>query len=176
MVNASGIGTYITNLLPLVIDNLSSDVTFNLLGSLDELDHFEYLKKKNINLINFTNPIYSIQEQINYVRVIPKETDLFWSPHYNFPIFHKGKLLVSIMDLNHLALKEINHELSKRLYVSFMFNQIKNNADATVYISEFSRQEFNKFIGKPRYPQEVTLLGVNSSWFNIPKIKTKVKT
>jgi glycosyltransferase involved in cell wall biosynthesis len=175
MVNASGIGTYIKNLLPLIIDNLSSYVSFNILGSLDELDHFRFLKKKNINLINFTNPIYSIQEQINYVRVIPKETDLFWSPHYNFPIFHKGKLLVSIMDLGHLALKEINHELSKRLYASFMFNQVKKKADATVYISQFSMDEFNRIIGKPNTSQTITHLGVDQSWFYIPRHQNGVK-
>ncbi len=169
MINASGIGTYIINVLPIIINSLSNNVSFNILGDLDELGQIGFLKKKNINLIDFTCPIYSIHEQLNYIRAIPDETELFWAPHYNFPIFYNKKLLVSIHDLGHLALKEINHEVTKRLYASFMFKQIKNKADAMVYVSEFSRQEFNKFIGRPKCPQEVTLLGVNSSWFNIPR-------
>jgi len=169
MINASGIGTYIKNTLSLIIDSFSDKAIFYILGDDDELKQFEFLKKDHIHFISFTNPIYSIQEQLKYISLIPKETDLFWSPHYNFPVFYKGKLLVSVMDLGHIALKDINHQILKRLYASFMFNQVKKKADATIYISEFSRQEFNKYVGIPNNPQLVTLLGVDDSWFNIPK-------
>jgi len=163
MINSSGIGTYIKQILPKIIKVLSN-YNFNILGNINELKSFEYLLAPNINLIRFNSPIYSIQEQLWLTKLIPKNTNLYWSPHYNIPIFYKGKLLVSIMDVGHLALKGINYQISKRLYASFMFNRVKIMASAIIFISEFSKYEFNRLVGKPNTPQFVTLLGVDKSW------------
>jgi len=170
MVNASGIGTYIKNIIPLVMSKLN-DIRYLLIGNKSELSKAGLLDSLNVDCIPFNAPIYSINEQLLFPRKIPEETTLFWSPHYNIPIFYKGKLLVSIMDLGHIALKNINKDLLKRVYATFMFSQVKKKADATMYISEFSRNEFNKYIGKPYSDQYVTLLGVHEEWYNIPSDK-----
>ena len=167
MINSSGIGTYIKNLVPLMINELDSNKYF-LLGNKNELSASGILDNNNVECIEFNSPIYSISEQLLLPILIPKETNLFWAPHYNYPVFYRGIVLVSIMDLGHIALRQINHELTKRLYAWFMFKQIKKRADATIYISEFSKNEFNKYIGKPKARQFVTLLGVGDEWNNIP--------
>jgi len=171
MINSSGIGTYIKNLVPLVISELNN-VRYFLLGNETELSSAGLLDNFNVDCIEFNAPIYSIKEQLLFPILIPKKTKLFWSPHYNIPIYYRGKLLVSIMDLGHLALRQINSDLLKRFYSKFMFTQVKNKADTTIYISEFSRNEFNKYIGKPFSDQYVTLLGIHEDWYNIPLTKS----
>jgi glycosyltransferase involved in cell wall biosynthesis len=167
MVNSSGIGTYIKNIVPLVISKLTN-VNFFLLGNNAELSSAGLLDNSNVDCIEFNAPIYSIREQVLFPRLIHKETILFWSPHYNIPIRYSGGLLVTIMDLGHLALKQDNNDVLKKTYAKFMFNQVKNKADATIYISEFSKSEFNKYIGKPYTDQFITLLGIHDDWYNIP--------
>ena len=167
MINASGIGTYINNLIPFVIKELDSD-RFFLLGDKDKLLTSGLLNYHNVETIEFNSPIYSITEQLYLPKLIPNKTDLFWAPHYNFPVLYFGNLLVSIMDVGHLALKQINYELSKRLYAKFMFTQIRQRADATIYISEFTKNEFNQYIGEPKKNQFITHLGVEEKWYNIP--------
>jgi len=166
MINASGIGTYIKNLVPLVIEDFKQ-IKFFIMGKKTDLSPLGLLEKPNVEHIEFNAPIYTIKEQVLFPRLIPKETSLFWAPHYNFPVLFRGNLLVSIMDIGHLALRQINHEPSKRLYANFMFNQIKKRAIATIYISKFSKNEFNKYVGIPKFKQVITLLGINKDWFNI---------
>ena len=71
------------------------------------------------------------------------------------------------MDVGHIALKQINFELRKKFYSYFMFNQIAQRAKSIMYISDFTKSEFNKYVGKPKNSEFVTLLGVDKEWFNI---------
>ena len=167
MFNSSGIGTYLKNIVPQIIE-LCPEFDFTILGNISELKNYTWAKDKNVNIVQFDAPIYSIAEQIKYKNVIPNNCDLFWSPNYNIPLQLNCKLLVTVCDLNHLALKQINYGLFKRLYARLMFNQVKKIANATIYISEFSKNEFNKYIGKPFADQFVTLLGINNDWYKIP--------
>ena len=166
MVNASGIGTYIKNTLPKVITRIENS-KFYLLGRKEELEELNFNRFSNVKLIDFNAPIYSIKEQIIFPFKIPKNITLFWSPHYNFPVLYRGKLLVSVMDVGHIALKQINFELRKKFYSFFMFNQIAQRAKSIMYISDFTKSEFNKYVGKPKNSEFVTLLGVDKEWFNI---------
>jgi glycosyltransferase involved in cell wall biosynthesis len=166
MWNSSGIGTYIKNIVPLVINELNN-VRYFLLGNELELSHEGLLDNSNVDFIEFKAPIYSIKEQFLFSKLIPKETTLFWSPHYNIPVCYNGTLLVSIMDLGHIALRQKNNDFLKKKYAKFMFNKIRTKADATIYISEFSRNEFNKYIGNPKTSQYMTHLGIHEDWHNI---------
>ena len=168
MINSSGIGTYIRNIIPEVINEFN-DVKFYLLGNESKILNSNLFKFKNIEIIEFEAPIYSIKEQIIYPFIIPKDVQLFWSIHYNFPVFYKGNLLVTIMDVAHLALDEFNSSIIKSLYANFMFKQIASRASSLIYISKFSKKQFNEYVGKPLGNEFVTLLGVGDGWFNIPE-------
>ena len=131
------------NFLETVLLKIFKQIKFFIMGKKTDLSPLGLLEKPNVEHIEFNAPIYTIKEQVLFPRLIPKETSLFWAPHYNFPVLFRGNLLVSIMDLGHLALRQINHEPSKRLYANFMFNQIKKRAIATIYISKFSKKYQN---------------------------------
>ena len=164
MVNASGIGTYLRNILPLIICELN-DVNFFLLGDKNEIIDLGWNDYNNIEIVEFHAPIYSIKEQLYLPFKIPRGTTIFWSPHYNVPILFRGKLLVTVMDLAHLALNSKN--ILKKIYSTMMFTYVKYKADTTMYISKFSRKEFNKYVGLPSGKQYITLLGINKEWYNI---------
>ena len=131
LTKASGIGTYLTNLISILIINKKYNVI--LLGKPSELNHY------GVDVICFGSPMYSIAEQIDFVKLIPK-CDLFWSPHYNIPWLpiKAKKRLVTIHDVNHLVLKQ---GFVKGLYAKFALNMATFLSDHVITVSDFSKKE-----------------------------------
>src|SRR5262249_47905188 len=90
MLRFSGIGRYLQNTVPIVVGSLKG-VPITLLG--DPSDTSSFPQSASARFCPFEPRIYSISEQI---RFLPHRNSfsLFWSPHYNVPIAHRGKLLV----------------------------------------------------------------------------------
>jgi len=94
----SGIGRYIRNL----VSNLSE---------IDgENEYFVFLNSKNFDAEfakNFTKvktdiSWYSLKEQLQFPKILGKyNLDLMHFPHFNVPIFYRGKFIVTIHDLIH---------------------------------------------------------------------------
>nr|WP_320193455.1 glycosyltransferase family 1 protein [uncultured Desulfobacter sp.] len=143
MINYSGIGVYIKSLLPLLIE--SSDINFFLVGDREELASYDWAEKKNVEIIEFSSPIYSIREQINFPFIIPQDTEIFWAPHYNIPLCYRGKLLVTVHDVAHLAFK---HSFVKKIYANFIFSILAKKADAIITVSAFTATELMRYKGK----------------------------
>lgn len=172
MINFSGIGTVIKNILKRIIV-LKSEWNFFILGDLSELKRYDFLKKDNVKLISCEAPIYSVKEQVELIKKIPKETDVMWSPHYNIPIFYKGKLIVTVHDVFHLAMPQFVKGFHKRLYARFMFYELKHKADKIVCVSNFTSNELKKYVGLNKNKIEVIYNGIDKDWFNI-KIEKSV--
>lgn len=170
MLHASGIGTYIHNLLPRVIEALP-DVHFHLLGNLEELKGERFVSGHNVVLHRATSPIYSAREQLTLLRKIPSGCDCFWSPHYNIPLGYRGKLVVTVHDVLHLAMPQYVGGLHKRLYARFMFAAIKRKARAIVCDSEFTASEVVRLTGVDRSKVTVIHIGVDDSWQAVEKRK-----
>jgi len=168
MWNSGGIGTYISNLLPLVIQS-QSDIKFNLLCDIDKIKNFDWGNYNNVNLINCSSPIYSIAEQYELFRTIPESTDLFWSPHYNIPLLYKGKLLVTVHDIFHVAMPEYIKGFHKRLYAKWMFNAVKRKANFVICVSEFTAKELVRLIGFEKQKLKIVHNGVNNKWSKVIK-------
>ncbi len=110
MVGKGGIGTYLENILP-------------------------FLEKWcDLKLLQSRAPIYSFREQADFLLKIPT-CDLFWSPHFNAPLFpiRAKKRVVTIHDLFHLDC------LSSNLYVKQYLRRVTKSADQLVTVSEFSK-------------------------------------
>lgn len=164
MIRHSGIGTYIRNIVPRVIDSLHSrDVIFHLLGSRKLLEE-EGLGCAGVNLIEETSGIYSLTEQVSVIRCIPKNLDLLWVPHYNIPILYRGKLLVTVHDVCHLAVAEYNRRFIPRWYSRGMFKAISKNAAAVITVSQFSAHEITEYSGIS--PDQIVVIhnGVDDIW------------
>ena len=139
MINHSGIGTNIKNMIPNLIDNYN----LTLLGNSEILDSFSWSKQTRI--IDAKSPIYSIKEQIELPTKIPK-CDLFVSPHYNIPLLKikASKRATIINDVNHLV---FTHQLSlpKVIYAKYMINSAIRKSDKVITLSEFSKNEILRY-------------------------------
>ncbi|XID91102.1 glycosyltransferase family 4 protein [Paenibacillaceae bacterium WGS1546] len=165
MINYSGIGTYLRGLVPLIIDNMK-EVHFHLIGNPKELG--AYLSDTNrISIIDCTVPIYSFNEQVELVKKIPRDTDLLWVPHYNIPIFYRGKMLVTVHDVLHLAYPQFARGVHKRMYVNLLFKAISIKANKVITVSRFSRNEIIKYTVVKQEKIHAIYNGVDNPWREI---------
>ncbi|MFD2826871.1 glycosyltransferase family 4 protein [Leeuwenhoekiella polynyae] len=138
MYQSSGIGRYLQNIVPGLIRYYKTrSTTIILLGNLKELQFLETC----VEVIEFAEPIYSIREQFVFRKLISK-CDIFWSPHYNIPVFSvpAKHLVVTIHDVFHLAhAKSLN--LKQRVYAHLLINLATHKAEDVITVSEFSKSE-----------------------------------
>lgn len=165
LINASGMGSYLKNLMPFVMKRFLGQARFCFLGNLEELSQFDWTRDRNIQIIHHNSPIYSIAEQFSTLKKIPSDTTLFWSPHYNIPVFYRGKLLVTVYDLFHLSEPNLVGGIHKRIYAKLMFKAVKAKADAILAISEFTKKEFMRLAGNPIAKIHAITLGIDADWF-----------
>lgn len=166
MINSSGIGTFIKNVLKRII-NIKKEWKFNIIGNVEELSKFDFLNFDNVKLIDCRVPIYSIREQFALLLAIPKDTDIFWSPHYNIPIFYTGKLVVTVHDVFHLAMPQFVKGIHKKIYSKFMFHMVKEKANKIIVVSKFTAKELKRLVNVPEEKISVIYNGVDNEWFNI---------
>jgi len=140
MINHSGIGTYIKNLIPDLADNYKLAV----LGNKNILTTFIWGKK--VKIVDANYPIYSISEQLNLPKDIPY-CKLFISPHYNIPIrrIPADNRMVVVHDVNHL-LDYNKISLIKKMYAKFMISAAVRKSNKVITDSNFSKTEINKYI------------------------------
>lgn len=166
MIRASGIGTYISELLPRLIA-ARPELGFALLGSVSLLQELPWTRTSNVRIIEMDVPIYSMREQIALARRVPPDSSVFWSPHYNIPLVWRGRLVVTVHDVAHLALPHIFGGFHRQAYARFMLRRISRSANSILTPSEFTRMEFERLVGVPRGRLEVVHNGVNQEWFNV---------
>ena len=159
MHNASGIGRYIRNLVPFLINKF--DVT--LLVKKDEVKNYNFLNK--VNVIDINSKIYSVNEQIELSKKVSKN-DIFWTPHYNVPILpiKAKKRIVTIHDVYHLAFYD-TLSLPQKIYSKFMINQAVKKSDVILSVSEFSKQEIIKYTNTNKNI-EIIYNGIEESWMD----------
>jgi len=165
MIDHSGIGTYLRALLPRLVAG-NPDLDFALLGDVRVLAAEAWTAAPNCAIVPCDAPIYSIREQLR-VPLAAGDVDLFWAPHYTIPIGYRGRLLVTVHDLCHLALPHLFGGAHRRLYARMMFAAVRHRATAVITVSEFTRREFEDRVGAPRQPVTVIPNGVDTAWFDV---------
>lgn len=99
MYNESGIGRYIRNLL-IQLQRLDKDNQYFIFHLKDDYDTLLYYN--NFHKVLTDLRWYGISEQVKLPKIIEKlELDLVHFPHFNAPIFYRGKFVVTIHDLIH---------------------------------------------------------------------------
>lgn len=140
MINMSGIGTYLKNIIPGLIESDCFDITCMGYSNIKEFNWFDKVKYIRLN-----SKILSIAEQFELTWKIPS-CDLFWSPNWNIPLlFTKAKSrIVTIHDVYHLAnageFSKLNIAVVK-IYMKF----IRTFYDNIITVSNFSKSEINQY-------------------------------
>jgi len=164
MFDAAGIGTYLKNVLPEIIQD-SPNYSFTLLINKSDSNNSFFPNFPNASPLIVNAPIYSIREQFELLNKIPPTTHLFWSPHFNIPIFYRGKLLVTIHDVYHMAFfNKLN--LPQKLYTKLFFSKIRTKAELIICDSNFTKGELLKY--QEINPDRIHTihLGVDPFWFD----------
>lgn len=178
MINHSGIGVYIQYYTKYLIN--TSRFNISIIGNKNSIEK-SLGPQSTVRFIHSNLKIYSIAELLIMPFLIPK-CDVFWSPHYNSPIFptRAGKTLLTIPDLAHISMADfMGFSLLMKIYSHFLiyFGLFKSNYVTT--ISEFSKNEILKY-SDIRNKIKVISLGVDLSKFtfknpidNFDSISTK---
>ena len=152
-----GIGTYLQNILktfPLSRFDLTllapSRHTFDL---------------ERFRVIPCDIPDYSIQEQMKLPFVIPK-CDLFWTPHFNIPLFpiRAKKRLITLPDIFHLAHSSRLRFLEKR-YARLFISKAIRKSDHVITVSKFSESELLRLTSAQQEKITVIPNGVDQELF-----------
>lgn len=162
MLDSGGIGTYLAELLPRVIA-LVPEATFTLLGDPEKLQALAG-HVAPVDIREWRTPIYTVREQLDIPRLLPRDTSVFWSPHFNVPLVWRGPLVVTVHDVAHLALPQ--RSLARTLYARHMFATVRRRAHSVLCDSAFTRRELEQRSGPARRAL-VCHLGVARHWFSL---------
>lgn len=165
MLCSSGIGTYLQNTLPRIIER--SDWHFVVLGDVAALEMYGCSNSRRCRVVPYTVPIYTLGQQWSLPRSMPRDIDVFWTPHYDFALGVPGKLVATVHDVGHLALPQVFRGIAKRTYATVMLQALRLRAVHIMFVSAFSRDEFHNLVGKPR-AETVVYNGVNDAWKSAP--------
>ncbi len=156
MLKMSGIGTYIQNLMKRNCYNIA-------LGN--EQDLKEY-KNHLTDIIEFTSPIYGIKEQFKfpYKKLKKLKPDILHVPHYNIPIFYRGKMIVTIHDLTHLILPEFLPNKFAKFYAKFMLRLALKKSVKVLVVSENTKNDILKMFKVSPDKIEVIYNGVGKEF------------
>ena len=141
----------------------------------------------DIKIIDFNAPIYGIKEQLKfpYKKLKKEKIDILHVPHYNVPIFYRGKMIVTIHDLTHLILPELLPNKFAYFYAKFMMWIAIKKATKVITDSENTKNDILKFFKVDPNKIEVIYLSAGNEFikkdkkdieylygkFNIPKNK-----
>jgi len=162
MYRHSGIGRYLRNILPSLLPLLTAD-RLGILGSRETIGDAAWLHDPRIELIETSAAIYGIQEQLS-LRNAYRDADLLWIPHYNAPLWHKGKTIVTIHDVAPLAMPEILGNAIKRGYAKLLIENATSHASAILCVSDFTRRELSSRLAIEPQKMTVTHLGPDADW------------
>ena len=159
---ASGIGTYLRNILKLL--HQEADYVIKVITSRAVVENANEVKQWDYVIAE--SPIYSMKEQWEIPYKI-SECDIFWSPHYNIPLLpvRAKKRIVTIHDVFHLAHKE-TLPLHKSVYANIVTKRAARYSDLVITDSEFSKSEISRFTGINSDKIRKILLGVDFTGFS----------
>ena len=85
-------------------------------------------------------PIYSLKEQFLFPESL-RCAPIFHAPHYNIPLRFRGRLVVTLHDMNHLVFAKSLPTPLHRLYARFMFGEVAARAAHIITDTDYMRHE-----------------------------------
>lgn len=136
MIQMSGIGTYIKTLMGQGIYDIA-------LGNEKDIHRVD----ESVDVIDYADKIYGVSEQLHFPSKALKKSgaDMLHVPHYNVPVFYRGRLAVTIHDLTHLVLPEFLPNKFAYIYAKLIIGYAVRKADIIFTVSENSKRDIMKF-------------------------------
>ncbi len=176
-----GIGRYIEQLIKQLqkIDQNNQYILFLRKSNFDECE----ITNSNFKKVLADIPWYSLKEQTDFCKIIKKENiDLMHFPHWNVPLFYRGKFVVTIHDLimYHFPRTEasthgpIVYWLKDKLHRLILSSAAKR-AQAVIATSEFTKNDIVKELKINPEKITVTYQAPFSQTTSIESLPTEVK-
>lgn len=162
----AGIGTYIRNVVPRVLDRLGSELRVAALVPHDQLDRYGWLPARNLEILATRAAPLSLAEQAEFRRVLDAGT-LFWATSLAHPLWHRGPIVATVHDVAQLALRRSEGvSVPVSLAARLLLASLRRRAAVLMAVSDFTRREFVHHVGQPACGRiHVAPLGVDAVWF-----------
>ena len=141
MISHPGIGRYVESLLTSMVTFFKDE--FVLFGCVDELEKF---CGKNVKIIAWNKPIYSLKEQI-CLPYAKENIDLLHVPHFNVPIFGNTKFIVTIHDLIYLTEANSIPNNFAYYYAKFMIGCAVKQSEKIIAVSNNTKEDILRIFG-----------------------------
>ena len=162
----AGIGTYIRNAVPRVLDRLGPGVRTSALVPAGQLERFEWLGRPGLHIVPVRASPMGVAEQVELRQRLAPGT-VFWATSLAHPVWRCGPMVATVYDVAQLALGR-SEGMSVHIAWSakLLFASLRQRAAALMAISDFTRREFVRYLGPPTCGRiGVTPLGVDAAWF-----------
>ncbi len=169
----AGIGTYLRRLVPRVLQRMPRVPCTLWLAAGEEawLTELQATCPAVTGRVLPARPL-SAGEQLLLRRAV-QPGQLLWATSLSHPLFHRGPLVATVHDVAQLALPPaLAGGRLMRFAARIYLESLRRCTSDLLFISEFTRQEFQRLVGTPRQRAAVTLLGVDASWFSAPSLGT----
>lgn len=167
--NEKGLGRYIKNLIT-NLQKLDKDNIYYIF--LLEKDFKELKFSKNFIKVLADFRWYTIKEQTHFPKILNQyNLDLLHVPHFNVPIFYKGKMVVTIHDLihQHVDIRSASthnfliHKIKKLGYKKAFGTALKKSSKI-ITVSKFVKKQLENEWNVPTQKISVTYEGVDESF------------
>jgi glycosyltransferase involved in cell wall biosynthesis len=168
----AGIGTYIRNVVPRVLDRLEPDVRIVALVPHGQADRYGWLPARRAELREMRAGPLTLREQVEFGRLLGRDI-AFWATSLAHPLRHRGPIAATVHDVAQLALGRAEGvSVPVSLAARLLLANLRRRATALMAVSGFTRQEFASRVGEPACGHmAVTPLGVDASWFDVASMR-----
>ncbi len=163
-----GIGTYIRQLVPRVFERLRVPTTVWITE--DQRARLGEMFDTHMPTVVVQPRPLGVIEQYTMRRSLSPNS-LFWATSLAHPLWHRGPMVATVYDVMQLALSPADGvPRGIALAAGLLLASQRKRAVGLMAISEFTRREFERYVGKPvRCQISVTPLGVGAAWFGTAK-------
>ncbi|GJM61999.1 glycosyltransferase family 1 protein [Persicobacter diffluens] len=157
MVRASGIGVYVSNVLPFF---KNYNTKMKLIGRHEKLNHF------NLDVVQYEREaVYDLVQHILLPRLLNK-ADMIFFPHFNVPFFLplNRNIFVTIHDVFHLDNPDLFSKV-KYWYAKLLYWNAVKKATHIFTVSEFSKERLIYHFPQAKGKITTVYNGVNVSAF-----------
>jgi glycosyltransferase involved in cell wall biosynthesis len=162
----AGIGTYIRNVVPRVLQQLPLARVRVLIAPGSASHATSWMDVSRVELVEDAGRPLGLREQGALRRLLAAD-DVFWATSLAHPLFRSGPMVATVHDVAQLALdrhaaggKQV--QLAARCYLQ----SLRRCSDVLLFNSTFTEREFNRYVGAPAAVSAVTPLGVAPAWFD----------
>lgn len=164
MINATGIGTYVRNVL-YELSNIKDNPEVYVLMNRKDIPTLKFKTDMKLMETRFNIQRYSITEQIALPYYINKiKPDLAYFPNFNTPLFLKVPFVVTIHDMIHYLFSESCPNKLAQIYVKTMLRHSAINAKIIVTDSNYSKNDIVRYLGVKSNKVRVVVPGVSKKY------------